>query len=70
MKRIGNLFEKIISIENLTLADKRARKGKLKSWGVKKHIKNEEDNIYNLHMMLKHGEYKTSEYHEFLIKDP
>lgn len=28
MKRIGNLYNKIISIENLILADKKARKGK------------------------------------------
>ena len=31
MKRIGNLYEKIISIENLELADKKARKGKTKT---------------------------------------
>ena len=30
MKRIGHLYEKIITIENLELADKKARKGKNK----------------------------------------
>ena len=40
MKRIGNLFEKVISLENLKLADEKARKGKLRSYGVQQHDKN------------------------------
>jgi hypothetical protein len=40
MKRINNLYESIISIENLRLADGKARKGKLHSYGVIKHDKN------------------------------
>jgi len=70
MKRIGNLFDQIISIDNIRAADKQARKGKLKSYGVIKHIEDEEDNIYNLHMMLKNGEYKTSPYTVFKIYEP
>ena len=31
MKRIGNLYQKIISIENLKLADIKAQKGKFLS---------------------------------------
>lgn len=34
MKRINNLYESIISIDNLKLADQKARKGKTKSYGV------------------------------------
>ena len=30
MKRKGNLYQEIYNIENLILADKKARKGKLK----------------------------------------
>lgn len=33
MKRYGDLYDKIISIDNLRLADKKARKGKKKSYG-------------------------------------
>lgn len=33
MKRIGNLFEKVISLDNLRLADEKARKGKLGTYG-------------------------------------
>lgn len=37
VKRIGNIYDKISSIENLELADNNARRGKLKSYGVQKH---------------------------------
>ena len=70
MKRIGNLYEKIISIENLNLADEKARKGKLTSYGVKKHDKNKDENILLLHEMLKNKTYKTSEYKTFKIFEP
>ena len=40
MKRIGNLYEKVIAIDNLKLADEKARKGKLHSYGVQQHDKN------------------------------
>ena len=49
MKRVGNLYNKIISIKNLELADKNARKGKLKSYGVRLHDMNRENNILKLH---------------------
>lgn len=70
MKRIGNLYEKIISVENLMLADKNARRGKLKSYGVKTHDLNRNDNILKLHDLLKNGEYKTSKYYIFKIYEP
>ena len=65
MKRLGNLYEKIISLDNLRLADIIARKGKLKSFGVRKHDRNRDENIYNLHNQLVSGTYKTSKYHIF-----
>ena len=37
MKRISNLYDKIISLDNLRLADEKARRGKTKSYGVKVH---------------------------------
>ncbi len=36
MKRIGNLYSEIISIENLNNADKKAQKGKLKQYGAQR----------------------------------
>ena len=35
MKRYDNLYERICSIENLRLAEKRARKGKDGTYGVR-----------------------------------
>lgn len=70
MKRIGNLFQQIISIENLELADKRARKGKSKQYGVIAHDKNQELNLEYLHEILKNKEYSTSEYSTFSVFEP
>lgn len=70
MKRIGNLYERIISIENLEMADRKARRGKTNTYGVKQHDKNHNHNIYNLHIMLKNKTYKTSEYNIFKIFEP
>ncbi len=70
MKRKTNLFEKIISVENLQLADKKARRGKLKQYGVKIHDKNRDENILLLHQQLSEKKYNTSEYKTFTIKDP
>lgn len=67
MKRIGNLYDKISSIDNLLLAEKKARKGKSKQHGVKFFDRNREDNIINLHHVLVNKEYKTSEYTVFKI---
>ena len=69
MKRIGNLFEKVVALDNLILADEIARKGKLKTYGVRHHDQNRESNLLKLQKMLINGEYHTSEYHIFTIFD-
>lgn len=70
MKRIGNLFDRVIDIDNLRLADEKARKGKLRSYGVKVHDKKREANLVALHESLKNGTFKTSKYHVFTIYEP
>lgn len=70
MKRIGNLYQRICSIENLQLADKIARKGKAKQPGVIEHDKNQVANIQNLHEILINKTYKTSNYTTFTIFEP
>ncbi len=70
MKRIGNLYEKVISLENLRLADEKARKGKLRSYGVMVHDKRREANLIALHKSLKNGTFRTSKYHVFTIYEP
>jgi RNA-directed DNA polymerase len=69
MKRIGNLYEKVINIDNLKSADKIARKGKSKQYGVKQHLKNENNNILNLHKQLEEQAFVTSKYNVFKISD-
>lgn len=70
MKRIGNLFDLVISLDNLRLADEKARKGKLRTYGVQVHDKHREANILALHESLKNGTFKTSKYHIFTIYEP
>nr|WP_299385563.1 RNA-directed DNA polymerase [Allomuricauda sp.] len=70
MKRIGNIFEKIVSIENLRLADANAQKGKSNQYGVLLHNKNRETNILALHTCLKDKLYCTSKYDVFTVYEP
>ena len=70
MKRHNNLFQDIISIENLELADINARKGKLHQTCIKKHDKKRKENINILHHQLKNKTYTTSEYTTFTIREP
>jgi RNA-directed DNA polymerase len=70
MKRIGNLYERIISVENLRLADEKARRGKLRSYGVRRHDKHREANILALHEALRDKTFRTSKYDVFMIHEP
>jgi len=70
MKRLSNLYEKIISIENLRLADIKARKGKAEQYGIIVHDRNRQANILKLHESLKNKTYHTSEYTTFIIHEP
>jgi len=70
MKRIGNLYERIISLDNLRLADTKARRGKSRNYGVRVHDKNREENILRLHELLKSKNFKTSQYETFTIYEP
>lgn len=70
MKRIGNLYQKIISVENLKLADAKAQKGKSGQYGVMLHNKSKEVNINELHLMLKNKTFKTSDYSVFKVFEP
>lgn len=69
MKRIGNLYQKIASLDNLRLADERARKGK-KSYGIKLHDRHREEDFGKLRQSLLTHTYKTSPYETFTIHEP
>lgn len=70
MKRIGNLYERIISPDNLRLADEKARRGKSDTYGVRFHDRNREANILALHDMLLNHSFKNSEYRIFTVFEP
>lgn len=70
MKRINNLYQQICSLENLQLADTRARKGKAEQYGIKQHDKNRDANILELQQMLVNKTYLTSPYTTFTIYEP
>lgn len=70
MKRINYLFEQIVSIENIELADERARKHKTKNWGVIKHDRHRREQNEYLQQILISGQYKTSQYSTFKVYEP
>lgn len=70
MKRIGNLYDKIISVDNLRLADEKARRGKSRQYGVRRHDRNREANIMALHEALLTKTYRTSKYDVFKVFEP
>lgn len=63
-------FNKVCSIENLQLADEKARKGKLRTYGVIEHDKKREVNLLKLRETLLNGTFHTSKYDVFTIYEP
>ena len=70
MKRINNLFPQIYDHDNIDLADRKARKCKKNTYGVKKHDENREQENLQIHENIKNGTYKTSGYSTFKIYEP
>lgn len=70
MKRYGNLYQQICSLNNLQLADQKARKGKAWQYGVQLHDKNRESNLLILQDLLVTRTYRTSPYTIFSIYEP
>lgn len=70
MKRVGNIYQKIICIENLQKTDEIAQKGKSNQYGVKVHNSKKEENILKLHQMLNDKTYQTSTYDIFKVYEP
>lgn len=70
MKRIGNLYSRIYSMDNLVLADAIASKGKTKQYGVILHNRNKDGNLQSLQEMLIKKTYRTSQYSTFKVFEP
>lgn len=69
MKRHGNLWEKIISYDNLYLALKNASRGKKRKAGVKKVLRNPDKAVHKLHDILVSG-FKNSKYRHKIVYEP
>jgi RNA-directed DNA polymerase len=70
MKSYKTLYREVISLENLILAWKRARKGKTKKSDVKEFEKNLASNLKLLHNELKYKIYRPEPLKTFVICDP
>jgi RNA-directed DNA polymerase len=67
MKRLGYLYEKICTLDNLILAESKARKGKTNKKDVIEFDLNKHKNLLELQKLLINQEFKNSEYHVFTI---
>lgn len=65
-----NIYNEIISIENLFLAWREFRRGKRKRLDVQQFEFNLEDNLFWLHQELKNRAYRHCNYTPFNIQDP
>lgn len=65
-----NLFDKIVSPENMALAYKKTMKGKRRTWGYLEFKEYDLINLANLHQGIISGEYEPDECSEFMIYDP
>lgn len=70
MKRISYLYDEIISIANLQLAERNARRGKTHQKGVMLFDKDKDGNLQRLHEMLKNETFTTSPYVIFKVFEP
>lgn len=70
MKRYNNLFDKIVSLDNLYLADIKARRNKGHRQEVEIFDQNRDELLKKLQQQLINNEYITSEYDTFIIKEP
>ena len=65
-----DIFDKIISLENLFLAWREFKCGKTRKIDTIQFQKNLKNNIFNLHVKLENKIYTHSNYFSFYVKDP
>ena len=70
MKRHNNLFDKIVTLDNLYLADKKARRNKSNRKDIIQFDKNKDVLLRQLQKQLIEGKFATSTYDTFVIHEP
>jgi len=69
-RKYRNLFEQIVSPENMALAYKKTMKGKRRTWGYLEFKEYDQANLAALTGEIASGEYQPDPYQEFMIFDP
>jgi len=67
MKRLGNLWQQLVSFDNLWLAYRKARRGKQGREAVAAFSLNLEPELLRLQDELESGSYRTGDYRQFVI---
>ena len=69
MKRVNNLYPLIYDIDNIELADKKARKCKEKRYGVARHDRNHHKENVDLsnRLIIKYTNLKKEQFPDFHI---
>lgn len=70
MKRLNNLYDRLLSIDTILEADQIARRNKSRQKGIIDFDKNFDQNIADLYKELVNKTYKTSAYRVFKIYEP
>lgn len=70
MQRHGNLFDKIITFENLVAAAKKAMRGKKSKSATSSFYFNLENEVIALRNELAQGTYRPRDYRQFEIREP
>lgn len=65
-----NIFEKIISLDNLFFAWREFKRGKINKSDVKKFYYSLEDNLFDLRQNLLNRHYQPDKYEFFYVRDP
>lgn len=69
VKRVGNLWEKVVSMENIQLAYRNAKKGKSQQRGAQEVAKNPKPYLEAIQRMLMDKTYRSSEYRSFILSE-
>lgn len=70
IKMAGDIYNKIVSLRNITLAWRKARKGKTKRKDIRKFEENLAYNLRVLHDELKNQSYNPEPLKTFILRDP
>lgn len=70
MKRIGNIYDYLISVENLQNAERKARRAKGARSGLRSFDADRDGNFARLHDTLAKCNYRTSPYTTFIVREP